>query len=510
MPPSQLTLRGVRILPVGKSGKSGEVGMADAPGPPGPVDIRLLDGMVREIAPSLPDDGSPTMNAAGRWLIPGLWDHHVHMTQWAQTLQRLDVSGAPDSTGVVAMVRQEHERRTERDQTIVGFGFRSAAWISPPTVRELDDAVPGRPVVLISGDAHNGWLNSVALRMLDLPPRDTPIRENEWFDLFPQLSRLPGAEPDPESGYRAALHAAARRGVVGITDMEFESSVATWQRLQPLGLDTLRVRASTYLYGLDATIEAGRRTGDPLPGCRTAVMGPLKIIVDGSLGTMTALCCAPYAGHDTSGVCNVPPDALRAALTRARQHGLRAAVHAIGDAAVDMVLDAFEATGATGSIEHAQLVRRQDIPRMAALGIRASMQPAHLYDDRDLSDRLWPGSADRSFMVRSMLDAGVDVRFGSDAPVSPLDPWLAMAAAVHRSADEREPWGGAQAVTPAEALAASTDGRHTVAVGSPADLVLLDADPFTREPGSASAAHRLRTMPVAATLVNGRVVHAAL
>ena len=93
---------------------------------------------------------------------------------------------------------------------------------------------------------------------------------------------------------------------------------------------------------------------------------------------------------------------------------------------------------AAGSIEHAQLVNRADVGRMAALGLRASVQPAHLLDDRDVTERLWPGRAERCFPLRWMLDDGVDVVLGSDAPVSPLDPWLAIAAAVHRSGDDRE------------------------------------------------------------------------
>lgn len=481
------------------------------PAPPGPVDLRIRDGRVVEVSPSLDDDGSRLLRADGRWLIPGLWDQHVHMTQWAQNLSRLDVSASSGPADVVRIVADHDRASTDRRTTIVGFGYRSAGWDEPPTVHELDLAVPDRPVVVISGDAHSGWLNSVALAMLGLPPRDTPILENAWFDVYPLLAHLPGAAPDPVQPYRVALRDAAARGVVGITDMEFESSVTTWRAMIPLGLDTLRVRASTYLHGLSATIQAGLHTREPIPDTGGMVtMGPLKIIADGALGTMTALCCEPYAGHSTRGICNVAPDTLVAALREAREHGLEAAVHAIGDAAATMVLDAFAGSGIRGSMEHAQLMDPADIPRLAALGVRASVQPAHLYDDRDLTEQLWPGCGERSFMLRTMIDAGVDVRLGSDAPVSPLDPWLAMSAAVHRSGDTRAPWGAAQAITRAEALAASTDGQRTVGVGSPADLALLEADPLAPVHDSTAAAHLLRTMRVAATLVGGRVVHDAL
>jgi predicted amidohydrolase YtcJ len=138
---------------------------------------------------------------------------------------------------------------------------------------------------------------------------------------------------------------------------------------------------------------------------------------------------------------------------------------------------------------------------MADLGVTASVQPAHLVDDRDATDRLWPGRGDRCFAFRWMLDDGVTLALGSDAPVAPLDPWLAVAAAVHRTVDGRESWYADQAITLREALAASTDGLGTVAPGHPADLVLVDDDPLGGWAG------RLPAPAVAATWVGGRLVH---
>ena len=184
-------------------------------------------------------------------------------------------------------------------------------------------------------------------------------------------------------------------------------------------------------------------------------------------------------------------------------------MHAIGDAAVTAALDAVSASGARGSLEHVQLVADADLPRFAALGVRASVQPAHLLDDRDVTAALWPDRQARSFALRSLLDASADLRLGSDAPVARLDPWLAMAAAVHRSGDDRAPWTPEQALTPAEAHAASTDGRRTPSPGAPADLVLLDADPLAPADGTAGAAQVLRSVPVAVTLLGGRCTHDA-
>ena len=194
-------------------------------------------------------------------------------------------------------------------------------------------------------------------------------------------------------------------------------------------------------------------------------------------------------------------------MTRATEHGLETAIHAIGDAACHDVLAAYEETGARGSMEHAQLMTRDDVALMGRLGVRASVQPAHLLDDRDVTELIWPDRADRCFPLRWMADDGVPMAFGSDAPVSPLDPWLAIAAAVHRSADDRPGWYGEQALTPREALAASVDGQGSVHAGARADLVLLDADPLDDSGTTADQAARLRSMPVAATWVAGRLVH---
>jgi predicted amidohydrolase YtcJ len=278
------------------------------------------------------------------------------------------------------------------------------------------------------------------------------------------------------------------------------------------------VRWATYADSLDAVIEAGLRTGDPLTGCDDrATMGPLKIISDGSLNTRTAWCCEPYGDAHRldypAGQPNLSGAELRELLIRARAAGLEVATHAIGDAAVAEGLAAYAETGARGSIEHAQLVGRADVRRMAELGIRASVQPAHLLDDRDLTEKVWGERSGRCFALRWMLDDGVTLALGSDAPVAALDPWLAMAAAVHRTADERAPWHPEQALTPREALAASVDGQPTIGPGSRGDLVLLDRDPLLPDldpSDTAALGQALRSMPVSITVVAGAPVHLSL
>jgi predicted amidohydrolase YtcJ len=340
------------------------------------------------------------------------------------------------------------------------------------------------------------------------------VAENEWYEAYTRIDAV--VEPDVSpAAYRATLEEAAALGVVGVVDLERGQSAADWESRD----SPLRVRVATYADGLEAVIGSGLRTGDVLPGSPgTITMGPLKIISDGSLNTRTAWCCEEYADGGGAGAPNQTRDELIALLARARAHGLEVATHAIGDRALAEALAAYDATGAVGSIEHAQLVRRDALPLMARLGLRASVQPAHLLDDRDVTELCWPDRTGRCFAFRWMLDAGVELALGSDAPVSPLDPWLAIAAAVYRSADERPPWHPEQSLTAREALAASVDGRGSVHAGMAADLVLLEADPLAPTDDqagdaadvSAAQSAALRSMQVAATLVDGDVVHGEL
>ncbi|WP_137294788.1 amidohydrolase [Nocardioides dongxiaopingii] len=503
-----LLLRECRIVPLG----DGEA----APAGGEPVDVLVRDGRVAEVGSSLTrPDGVEEVAAGGRWLVPGLWDQHVHLGQWTLTRQRVDTAGAASPDEACAQVGALVGASPGRP--VIGWGHRPGVWTRDPTVAELDAVSGVTPVVLIAGDAHHAWLNSSALAALGLGARDEVVRETEWFAAYERLTRLTGDDGTAAPAYRASLEDAAARGLVGLVDFEFTGGAAEWVERWGAGCDLLRVRMATYAEGLEDVIAAGLRTGHPLDGDGRLVMGSLKIISDGSLNTRTAWCCEPYSDGDRlpdpSGAANLAPHQLRALLARAHMSGLQVATHAIGDAAVGAALDAYAATGATGSVEHAQLIARDDVARLAALDLRASVQPSHLLDDRDLTELIWPGRGDRSFAFRWMLDAGVRLVLGSDAPVSPLDPWLSIAAAVHRSADERDPWHPEHALTAREALAASVDEQPSVGVGSRGDLALLDRDPLA--PVSPAAPDRdpaadLRSMTVALTLVGGDVVHRTL
>lgn len=477
------------------------------------VDVLLEDGSIVAIRPADPEvlrSGDPgVLDGGGGFLLPGLWDHHVHFTQWARTARRVDLSSATSAAEAVGLVAERIAQQPDGDGWVEGARFRDALWPDAPSFALLDEIAPDREVVLVSADLHCCWLNSAALRATGFADHPTGLlREEESFAVLKRLDQV--ADELSDRWVDAAADQAASRGVVGIVDLEMRWNAADWVRRVGNGTRALRISFGVYAEHLERAIDAGLVTGGVLAGTDGLVqVGPFKVITDGSLNTRTACCDAPYPGStpaaDAHGLLNVPPERLTALLTLATANGLHCAVHAIGDRANSLALDAIETTGATGTIEHAQLLRATDLERFARTGTAASVQPEHAMDDRDIAEVHWAGRTDRAFVLRSLLDAGATLRLGSDAPVAPLDPWVSIAAAVTRSRDGREAWHGEQAITVEEALAASTRGDDdVVGVGRPADLVIVTADPFTCAP------EVLRAMPVRATILGGRVTAAGL
>ncbi|HEX7352241.1 amidohydrolase [Brachybacterium sp.] len=482
--------------------------------PDAPVDVRIRDGVIAEIGAGLPRaSDEQAVDGGGALAIPGLWDRHVHSGQLAQAHARLDTGGAGSVGVILELVRTELAARRDAgmtDQALIGFGHRLVDFAVQPTVPSLDEATGAVPTVLIGGDAHHAWLNSAALRLLDLPPRDGIVAEEEWFTVVPRLPELPGVADAVATGAAMMQRQALQRGVVGLVDMEWGRPWETW----PLRAPRMRIRTAVYPEQLAA---APGPTGTVLDARGLVTMGPLKVIVDGALGSHSAYTRDAYTdghGYAGRGVLSVGPEALREALLRAKEQSLTAAVHAIGDAAAQVALEAIREVGITASIEHAQMLTDDDIDAMAGLGVTASVQPAHLLDDRDATEAIWPGHGTQAFRLRDLQQAGVPLALGSDAPVAPLDPWLAMAAAVHRSADERPGWHPEQQLQPREALAASTDGITSVQVGGVGDVVLLEQSPFADVPlgpggvmveaAAREAAERLRESAVLETFVAGR------
>ncbi len=489
----------------------------------GRSDIYIDEGRIGSVTPSTTSAGSvgapggavETVDLDGRWVLPGLWDHHVHFEQWAISRDRLDLSGADSAAEAAESIRAAVAARSSTADLLVAVGYRDALWPDQPDVDLLDRAAGQVAVVAISADLHAVWLNLAALRRFGFDASGGGVRrEDDAFAVQLAIADRPSRRIEDLTAQ--AARAAAARGVVGIIDFEQPDNGPAWQQRIAGGLRSLRVVCSVWPQQLDSAIRRGDRAGAPLAGTDgLATMGPLKVIIDGSLNTRTAYCFEPYpgaSGGDRHGLLTVTPDELAALLTRARGGGLNAAVHAIGDHANALALDAFESVGVApgnvdhrrpSTIEHAQLISPADAKRMAHLGLVASVQPEHVVDDRDVADRYWAGRTDRAFAFRTLLDAGVELRLGSDAPVAPLDPWIAIAAAVDRTRSDRIAWHPEQRISLAEALRAST-AASTLRAGNAADLVVIDRNPLE------CSGEQLRSMPVAATMLAGNWTHGTL
>ncbi len=448
----------------------------------------------------------------GRWLMPGLVDHHVHFSLWAQHRSRLDVSGAESAVHAGAIVRDALMREAfdaaATSAPLVGRGFQDALWPDVPTAAVLDNAaaaagVPHRAVILISHDLHSVWVNSAAAQRLGVAAG--LLREDAAFRVEIAVGEWAAESPEAvERGVDQAVAAANARGVTGIMDLEMADNPAVWLSRVERGVRGLRVRAGVYPQHLDATVARGERTGKRLHGtCGLVSVGPLKLFADGALNTRTAWCFDPYPHSEDFGHAAHARGDLVRLVADARRLGFDVALHAIGDRAVSEALDAFEATGARGTIEHAQLVREADIERFVRLGIGAGIHPEHVLDDREVADAMWAGRTDRAFAYGALARARVRLFMGSDAPVAPLDPWRSISAAVFRTRGEAPAWEAHNALSLEQALQASW-ATARVAEGNLADLVVVDADPRSLD------ANALRAMPVAATVVAGAVVHQAL
>lgn len=501
MTQATLVLRGARV--VGRGGV---------------MDVAIAGGDIVAVGEALEvPDAAAELSADGRWVMPGLADAHVHFTQWARHRSRVSVaaanSAAEAATILAAHGTDQPGTHQARADVLVASGFQDALWPEPPTAAMLGEL---RPVVVVSHDLHTVWLNARAATLVGTAPG--VLREEAAFAAQIALDRLLDARHGSDAVVAAALSAAAARGITQIRDLELADNPAVWAQRAARwasaastaaggasaapspGMLPIRVEACFYPEHRDDVAARGLVTGQDVPGTGGMVsVGSLKLFADGSLNTRTAWCADAYP-DGTHGHAAHAQSELEGLVADARDRGWHVALHAIGDTAVRAALDAFAATGARGSIEHAQLVAPQDAARFAQLGIAASVQPEHALDDRDVTDAMWAGRTGRAFAYLTLAAAGAALRLGSDAPVAPLDPWISIAAATERArGDGREPWHPEQALTRQQALEAST--RAAIAPGERADLVILDADPLTCD------AATLRAMPVAATVVAGRVTH---
>jgi predicted amidohydrolase YtcJ len=468
-----------------------------------------------------------TIDLGGRAVLPGLVDAHGHLMFLARLRLALDVAGLLSEAASAERVAA-HAARSRPGEWISGRGWDQNRWPGArfPTRASLDQAAPGHPVALVRIDGHAIWASSLALRIAGIdrhtadPPGGWLVRDDGGeptgilVDTAQELIRRVEPRQSPgqfEAAVRAAIASCLRVGLTGVHEMGADlDALAVYRRLA--GDGSFPFRNHVALRGADdAAWRAALDEGPTRDGEGRVVVGAVKLMADGALGSRGAALHAPYCDDPAStGLLLLPPDELEARARAAAARGFQVCVHAIGDRANTLVLDTLEAVmagrpsaagGRLGAVpgadprhrvEHAQVLTERDIPRFRALGVLPSMQPTHCTSDMPWAPgRLGPERLPGAYAWRSLLATGTVIAGGSDFPVELPNPFHGIHAAVTRRPREgSDPgWQPEQRMTRAEAVRAFTAwnayAAHqeaalgTLEAGKWADLVVCSADVFT-------------------------------
>jgi predicted amidohydrolase YtcJ len=471
----------------------------------------------------------------GSFAYPGLIESHAHIVGLGQSRSILDLVGTADKSAIIKKV-QDRVKTAEKGNWILGRGWDQNDWPVKefPTASDLDSISPNNPVLLSRVDGHACWINSVAMKLAgitaatkdpdggkvhrDAKGNPTGILVDNAMELVEKV--VPAATHKELIQYtRAALSEAAQKGITMIVDAGSSKEA----------LDAFRELASTNqlpvrIYSMvsngtsftETYLDQGPENYGPYLDVRA-----LKLYMDGALGSRGAALLEPYSDDPkNSGLLLMQQDKLMDTLRRAKKSGIQVGIHAIGDRANRMVLDAYEKTGVKGlrwRIEHAQVLSPSDIPRFVKLDVIASMQPTHATSDGPwATDRLGPERVKGAYAWRSLLDLKTIIAGGSDAPVEDINPLWGIYSAITRQDHEGKPAGGwhpEQLVTPYEALHMFTvDGAYaafrekdlgTISVGKMADFVVLPENILKCD------AKKLIDMKVQYTITGGKIRYSA-
>ncbi|HEX9165293.1 MAG TPA: amidohydrolase [Gemmatimonadales bacterium] len=491
---------------------------------------------VGDSASLLRQAGDRTEVVRGAFVMPGFQDDHAHFLGWGQTLAAVDLRDASTKEEFVGRIAAFARKLQPGEWILEGnWDHERLPGGRMPTRDWIDSVTPDNPVFVARYDGHMAFANSAALRAagIDRSVKDVPggeivrdargeptgVFRDEAMNLV--FAAIPPASPSQlDSALARAMRDAAEHGVTAVSHVSSTwPDVAAIRRARERGALTLRISTYHVLADWRSAAESLRVNG---PGDDWVRIAGVKGFVDGSLGSTTAWFDQPFSdAPNTSGLTVTNLDSLRSWVGRADSAGLQVVVHAIGDRANGWILDVFDSVAAANGprdrrfrVEHAQHLRRADIPRFAALGVIPSMQPYHAIDDgRWAEKRIGAERIRTTYAFRSLLDAGARLTFGSDAPVAFLNPLVGVYAAVTRATlDGRHPggWVPEEKIAVEEALRAYTatnawgfymEGKTGVLrPGMQADIAVLDQDLTAIEPVA------IKDAKVVATVVGGRVV----
>ena len=507
--------------------------------------IRALGGP--ELLAAAPPE-LPRTDLGGGWALPGFNDSHLHLLDVGRGLASVDLFGASGPADIAARCAAfVRAHAVPPGQAVYGNGWNQDLFAGPhtlPTRADLDAAVPDHPLLLDRVCGHIMLCNTAALRAagitsqtpdppgggIDRGPGGEPnglLRDNAVALVRPLL---PAETPAACAGrWRAALAHAAAHGLTSVQTCDVRSRdwptvLAALEELDaqdalPLRL-TLQCAMDTPA-DLQALWDAGYRPG--AHGKRWKI-GPLKLFLDGSLGARTAWLRGGYAdAPGAHGLCCLPMAEALALARKADAAGMQVVAHAIGDGAMEEMLDIIETLNAPRGganplrhgVVHCQVTAPGQWDRLAALGAGALVQPIFLdYDHTIVTARCGAALAGTSYAFGDAVRRGLPVSYGTDAPVESLDPLRNLYAAVtRRPLSGGAPWQPQQAVTRAQALFCYTQGsawqefaeaeKGRLAPGFLADFTVLDRDYFTVPEADIP---RLR---VQATVTGGQVVYRA-
>ncbi len=488
---------------------------------------------------ALAGNGTRVINLAGRALLPGFHDAHMHLMGFGESLLTLDLVGTGSLEEVVQETAKWAEKVPEGDW-IVGSGWDQNDWDSSrmPTHHVLSEAIRTNPVLLWRVDGHAVLVNQSAMDAVGLhagtsdPPGGRLLREPDGALSGVLLDRathlITSVIPAPneeELGFRleAAVSMLHRLGVTAIGDAGVDSAGVEFYRAAAAE-GRLPLRVSIMLDAQDELALASWLPGGPRPdldGHGVISLRAVKAFADGALGSRGAALQEDYADDPgNQGLILTSPEVLQALASRCKKSGFQLCTHAIGDRGCQSVLDAYAATFAPGGdlrfrLEHAQVLTQRQIEQMASLGIVASMQAQHATSDMPwVEARVGKNRAEGAYAWRWLMNAGVPIAGGTDAPVEFPDPLASFWSAVTRTDAEGNPPGGwfpQHRMTRSEALqhliripawASFQEARMgTLEVGKLADVVVLSDNPLTA-PESV-----LRDLKVEMTIFNGVLVH---
>ena len=482
--------------------------------------------------------GAGRQDLGGRVVLPGLTDAHLHLHHYSLGLQKVDCETATLEECLQRVA--ERARSARNDEWVLGHGWNQNTWGGWPSAADIDRLIPDQPVYLTAKSLHAAWANSAALKLAGITastpdPQDGVIQRDDRGQptgilLESAVALVAELVPEPDiSGLADAIEKAQptlwKLGLTGVHDFDRRESFMALQKLRNEHRLKLRVTKSIPLELLDHADALGLGSGF---GDDWLHIGSVKAFMDGALGPRTAAMFEPYAGEpENRGILNMDGEQLFEHGRRAADVGLGLAVHAIGDRANHEVLAAYEHLRRYETekslphlrhrIEHVQVLHPDDVSRLAQLDIIASMQPIHATSDMLMADKYWGDRTAYAYALKSQLEAGAHVAFGSDAPVESPNPFWGIHAAVTRRRVDGSPgpdgWHPEQRLAIQQALegftlgpayAGYTENRQgRLAPGYLADLIVLEKDPFACEPAE------VKDLQSSATMVAGEWVFEA-